>query len=262
MCLNLALMAVLTSQSPAPPQGLPPIPDTRIVLAPPPLEISSGARFTFEATPPDDAAFECSLDNAPFIRCPANGRFTSLAPGFHVLQVRAINSGGIDASPAWHEWTSELPDVDVFTGYSIVGHSQTGRFPVGWTAGLGMSITDSLQAVAEASGDYVDQHSGGTSDHVTRYWLQSGARLVARSTHASLFAQGLVGVVRGPDESLGSDRASYDPALEAGGGLDLNVNPYVALRFGAGARLVYRESDRRWEWRFTNGLVWRFTRRE
>jgi hypothetical protein len=255
--MNVLLLHVLLIAATA--QAQPP--DTTIGPAPR-FIFGSSARFTFSATPAAGATFECSLDTAPFVACPPDGRFTNVPAGSHVLQVRAKNADGVvDPTPAWWEWISEVPGVDLLTAYAVVGNSDTGRYPAGWTGAVEMSVTDNVQAVVEGSGDYVDLGSGGAIDRVTRYWLLSGVRVVGRSPHANLFGQALAGIIRAPDQTTGHNWSNH-PAFEIGGGFELNFNSSVAVRFGAGFRFIHRETDTPVEWQFTNGVVWRFNRRD
>jgi len=89
----------------------PPAPDTAIASKPPALTNSTAAEFSFSATPPSGAAFECRLDGAAFAACTGPVDYSGLdgddaATGAaHTFEVRAKNAGGTDASPASYAWT-------------------------------------------------------------------------------------------------------------------------------------------------------------
>jgi hypothetical protein len=88
-------------------------PQTTILTKPPNPDASSTAAFTYESSEPG-STFECKLDAAPFVSCPAAGvTYTGLANGSHSFQVRAVKDGLTDASPAGYSW-------DVVTAVVVV----------------------------------------------------------------------------------------------------------------------------------------------
>lgn len=236
-----------------------PRPDTSVSGLSGPFVLGSSARFDWTAQPDYHARFECSLDYAPFGDCQGKKQLAGVPPGSHVLQVRAVNDTGPDESPATYSWTAMVPLADVLTGYAIAGRTETERFPVGWAVSLDLAFADRWQVVSEANGDYLKPDSA-PEDHLWRYSFLNGVRFVMRSTHANVFGQALIGVVRTPDDIAAADRFSYQPSWEPGVGVDLNVNQYVAIRFAGGRRYTHGANDSPWEWRFTNGVVWRFHR--
>jgi len=238
-----------------------PRPETSVRGLSGPFVLGSSARFDWTAQPDYHARFECSLDYAPFGDCQGTKVLAGVPPGSHVLQVRAVNDTGPDESPATYAWTSMVPLADLLTGYAIAGRTETERFPVGWAVSLDLAFADRWQVVSEASGDYLKPDSG-PGDPVWRYSFLSGVRFVARSTHANVFGQALIGVGRTPEDIAAPDRFSYRPSWEPGVGVDFNVSQYVAIRFAGGRRYTHGANDSPWEWRFTNGVVWRFNRLE
>jgi hypothetical protein len=80
-------------------------PETTIELAPPNPSESSSASFTYASNEPG-SSFECSLDGAPFISCPASGiSYSGLSGGSHSFQVRATDpSDNTDQSPAGYSF--------------------------------------------------------------------------------------------------------------------------------------------------------------
>ncbi len=80
-------------------------PDTMITSQPEAQTTATTASFTFAATE-SPATFECSLDGAAWVSCPASHRYTGLALGAHTLAVRAKDDlGNTDQSPAVYRWT-------------------------------------------------------------------------------------------------------------------------------------------------------------
>ncbi len=86
-------------------------PNTSITPPKPPARTNStGADFTFTATPPGGATFECRLDAEPdFTPCASPKGYSGLAGGAgasHTFQVRAVHpTNGTDGTPATHLWT-------------------------------------------------------------------------------------------------------------------------------------------------------------
>jgi sugar lactone lactonase YvrE len=56
--------------------------------------------FTFLSLFLYSPTFECSIDYSDFLPCPSSFELPELVDGAHVLQVRAVDSDGADASPA------------------------------------------------------------------------------------------------------------------------------------------------------------------
>nr|WP_236673441.1 Ig-like domain-containing protein [Comamonas sp. JC664] len=80
-------------------------PDTAIDSGPPALTNATTADFVFSSNE-SPVTYECSLDGAPFVACPAQAQFGPLADGSHTLLVRAVDAAGnVDPTPAEHTWT-------------------------------------------------------------------------------------------------------------------------------------------------------------
>lgn len=72
-------------------------PDTMIEAGPPGAIRSSHATFSLSG----GESFECSLDDAAFMPCPASSVLTGLSDGSHVFAARAIDAAGnVDSTPA------------------------------------------------------------------------------------------------------------------------------------------------------------------
>ncbi len=79
-------------------------PDTTIDSGPPPISLDPGATFAFSSDGPG-ASFECSLDAAQFEACVSPLTLNGLDAGRHTLQVRALNGGLSDPTPASFSFT-------------------------------------------------------------------------------------------------------------------------------------------------------------
>src|SRR5262249_6816960 len=104
-------------------------PDTAITSAPAASTTSTSATFAFMSTPAG-ATFECALDAAGFVSCPTPVTFSSLAVGGHTFQVRAVNGGGTDATPAQFTWTITPlpPDTSITSAPSAFTTSTSASF--------------------------------------------------------------------------------------------------------------------------------------
>jgi MYXO-CTERM domain-containing protein len=107
-------------------------PDTTIGdTKPQARERSTSATFTYSSNDPE-AVFECSLDNAPYRDCPADGTFSGLEEGTHSLGVRAVDrAGNQDPTPALHSWR-------VYLGSDV--RTRGGGLSCATTAGEGPSL--------------------------------------------------------------------------------------------------------------------------
>lgn len=104
-------------------------PDTFITSGPPALVLGVEADFEFSS---DEAgvAYECSLDEDSFMPCVS--RYT-LAPGAHVLRVRAVDAAGnVDPLPAEAQWTVKLPHL-------AGGGCSAAPLPAAWLALLALA---------------------------------------------------------------------------------------------------------------------------
>ena len=65
------------------------------------------ATIRFTATGPGaaGATFQCSLDGAAWQTCSSPQTYRGLADGAHEVRVRAVSTGGADATPATASWT-------------------------------------------------------------------------------------------------------------------------------------------------------------
>jgi MYXO-CTERM domain-containing protein len=145
-------------------------PETFIESGPRPLTNEQSASFVLKSE--SGASFQCSLDGAAFMACPAEP-YTGLGHGPHVLLVQAQDEAtNVDASPAEHKWSVDLlpPDapgiswpeantvlskafpevrgtaeanstVDVFLGDMLVGSATTNQQGT-WKVALELEVSD------------------------------------------------------------------------------------------------------------------------
>ena len=105
-------------------------PDTFITSGPPALAFSGDVAFEFSSNE-TGVSYECSLDTASFMPCPAS---YSLAPGPHTLSVRAVDAAGnVDPSAAEYPWTVRLPHL-------AGGGCSAAPLPAVWLALLGLAL--------------------------------------------------------------------------------------------------------------------------
>jgi hypothetical protein len=87
----------------------PSLPETTISAKPANPTNSTGAPFSFTASPPTGASFECKLDAEPgFTPCLSPNAYAGLSEGTHGFEVRAVNSAGTDSTPAVYGWRVDL----------------------------------------------------------------------------------------------------------------------------------------------------------
>ncbi|GEM_PF-1676346 len=91
---------------------------------------STNASFSFTSTEAG-STFECQLDGSGFAACASPANYPSLSEGSHTFQVRAINGGDVDPTPATYTWsivTSTIPGPTTLispTGFIGTDYSPT-----------------------------------------------------------------------------------------------------------------------------------------
>jgi hypothetical protein len=86
---------------------VPPL-DTNITAHPDDPSLSTDASFSFTSDP-GGLTFECQLDGGGFAACSSPKVCTGLDYGAHIFEVRAINEGNPDPTPASYSWTIYRP---------------------------------------------------------------------------------------------------------------------------------------------------------
>jgi hypothetical protein len=78
--------------------------DTKITSSPLSTTSSTTATFGFASVPVGAAGFECALDFGAFTACTSPTTYSGLAATYHQFQVRAVDVGGTDPTPAIYNW--------------------------------------------------------------------------------------------------------------------------------------------------------------
>jgi MYXO-CTERM domain-containing protein len=117
----------------------------RVDTVPPPVDITAGPESTTTATggtivfasSESEATFECSLDGVDFAPCSSPTEYAGLAPGGHVLTVRATDAAG-NASTTQFRWDVTIPvELGTFVGGGCgCDASGGGMFALGSFLGL------------------------------------------------------------------------------------------------------------------------------
>ncbi len=90
-------------------KACPSLPNTAIGTKPADPTKSTEASFSFTASPPTEASFECKLDGAAaFTACTSPAAYMALGEDTHTFAVRAVNSAGADPTPASYTWRVDL----------------------------------------------------------------------------------------------------------------------------------------------------------
>jgi len=90
-------------------------PDTFITLGPFGATSTSGASFRFASSEPA-STFQCRLDGGSWAACSSPRDYSSLTPGSHTFDVRAIDkAGNVDPAPVTRTWTVDptLPVINI-----------------------------------------------------------------------------------------------------------------------------------------------------
>lgn len=156
-------------------------PDTFLISFPTTLTTLSSATFSFTGsdnqTAAADLAFECRLDDGPFLACTSPTTYSGLADGLHTFQVRAIDAAGnVDPTPASSSWTVDtvapvITDLGPTTGPDgangwYVSAVSNQFFAADATSGLPPSFVNPwVVSSGTAEGSAVTVASGTVSDN-------------------------------------------------------------------------------------------------
>lgn len=113
-------------------------PDTFVETGPMPVDPSPTAVFDL-GSDEADATFQTSLDGGPWQDAADPATFAALAPGSHLLLVRAVDAAGnADPTPARYPWAvgapspdAEAPDTRILSGPPANGAGETASFVFG-----------------------------------------------------------------------------------------------------------------------------------
>jgi large repetitive protein len=176
------------------------IPDTTMTAGPSGFSSSRTATFQFTASIAG-STFECAMDAAAYTACASPASYSALADGSHTFRVRAVGTGGTDATPATRTWTVDgtAPAIS-----AIAVSALTTAATVTWTTD---EPSDSVVSYGTSAGSLtasatvatmVTSHSvtlSGLSAGVTYYYRvtsRNAAALSAASTTASFATRTVV----------------------------------------------------------------------
>ncbi len=169
-----------------------------------------------------------------------------------ILVISCILSSAVPSSAA------SLRNHDAFFGYSRTGsdafYPNTGGLN-GWEATLHIHLYPFLGV----EGDVAHYGLGASSLVPRTTTVLVGPRLSVRALGINLFAHGLVGGEHSANNSSNIPISGGSFAYDLGGGLDLPILPFFALRFSAGRIDAPSQSPSGGNHaRFNTGLVFRF----
>ncbi|MBI3639341.1 MAG: fibronectin type III domain-containing protein [Thaumarchaeota archaeon] len=108
--INSAGESVNSDEASATPVTIPSAPNTFIDNTSNPSQ--GTVTFSFHSDMPQ-STFECQLDSGGFSTCTSPQSYSGLVPGQHMLQIRAINNGQMDSTPASSSVQVSSPPTDL-----------------------------------------------------------------------------------------------------------------------------------------------------
>jgi hypothetical protein len=128
---------------------------------------SNTQSLTFSAQLPTGATFECSLDSGPFTACVSPVTLSGMGNGPHTYEVRALNAGGTDSTPASRSWTVDAGDAFRPVPVTrILDTRQSVRMGVGETRNFSVVGAAGVPANASAVALNVAVVNPGASGHL------------------------------------------------------------------------------------------------
>jgi hypothetical protein len=154
--------------------------------------------------------------------------------------------------------------LEVSAGYAFV-HDPKNQESLrkGWTASAGLTLTDSLAAVADVGGNYRTISAFGSDVRISVHAAMAGLRASGRIGRLTEFGQVLAGVVCGSGSSFGFSSTTCAFGLQPGMGFDWPLGDALAARAEMDIRFIHNQqagNDAGHEYRFVAGLVYRFRR--
>jgi opacity protein-like surface antigen len=155
--------------------------------------------------------------------------------------------------------------AEIFGGYQYL-HANTGVSGVsslnlnGWNAALSGYFNRNLGITADFSGTYGTPTVLGVGVKTHLYTFMFGPVVrVPNSSRLTPFAHALFGGGRISGSALGVSLSETDFTWAAGGGVDANVTPHVAVRLAQADFLQIRSSgDSQNSFRYSAGIVFKF----
>lgn len=159
----------------------------------------------------------------------------------------------------------DYPRGEVFFGYSYFRAIAEEQNLNGWEG----SITGNLTSWFGIEGDFAGQY--GTlkqfgfiirGDHISQYTFMGGPRLSLRTGIVTPFVHALIGGARAGENDFGLRSSQFSMAAALGGGIDVDVSKYIAIRAGQADYVTTRfDSDlgnHQNDFRFSAGIVFKF----
>jgi opacity protein-like surface antigen len=172
------------------------------------------------------------------------------------------------ASPAL---AAEAKKVDFVVGYGFMHDTEVGTsFPVGWTTGLTYNLSPTWGIVGEIGGShksesFLEGGVGATAD-LDVYTFMAGPKFTGRGhRRVSPYFQALAGLARaslgvnvdlfGFSDSVSESATEF--AIQPGGGVDILLNDWIALRVGGDYRRIFGDEGTN-EFRLVTGFTFSF----
>ena len=169
----------------------------------------------------------------------------------------------------------EYPKVEVFGGYSYFQANPGAVNLHGWNASVAGNITGWFGIVGDVSGHYGSPKEFGFTvpyADINSYTFMGGPKLAARIGAVTPFAHFLIGAARAGTAAFGFSVSDTALAAAVGGGVDIKVSSWLAIRAAQADYLMtryqthpdnhYRSYDERQNnFRFSAGVVFLFGNR-
>jgi hypothetical protein len=166
----------------------------------------------------------------------------------------------------------EYPRVEAFGGYSYFRANPEGYNLNGWNASVAGNITPWFGIVGDFSGHYGSPKEFGFRIPyvgINSHTFMAGPKLSARLGAVTPFAHFLIGAARASTGSLGLSVSDTALAAAVGGGVDIKVNSWLAIRAAQADYLMTRFrtfpedvfsrfEQRQNNFRFSAGIVFLF----
>jgi hypothetical protein len=165
----------------------------------------------------------------------------------------------------------EYPRAEAFGGYSYFRANPEGFNLNGWNASISGNVSPWFGIVGDFSGHYGSPSVFGFTVpfvNLSSYTFMAGPRIMARSGAVTPFAQFLIGGSRASTSSFGVTLSDDALAAAVGGGVDIRVNnwmavravqaDYIMTRFNSLEDRIFGANGRQNNLRISAGIVFRF----
>ncbi len=157
--------------------------------------------------------------------------------------------------------TSAQTRFEISGGYAVARDPRDEvTLPAGWMAGAALTLTPTLSAVAEVSGQYKTVALFNANARLRMLTVMGGLRASGRIGALTEFGQVLVGVLCASGSAFGATTAARSFSVQPGVGLDYPLTKAWAARSELDLRLIRSQPDATngsTQYRFVAGLVYR-----